>query len=241
MSIAIRSVNELPDSTPAAPGPPQARGLFDLVLRDPAALDALVLDEVRLPATLQRLLVLSLAGLLVFGAVVGLTAQLCLASGTAATSLGRLPLLTLPVALSGAFLLALAVCLPSFYFFTQLSGLDASFRLVTAQALRVMARTSVLLLGAAPFYAAFGLSRAVGVDVQPDTLLLIGLGLPFVVGLFGIKALYRSFRDLLRVLPITHERRGTFLLRLVLAWGAVYSMVAPVALYRFMVALGRIL
>ena len=148
-------------------------------------------------------------------------------------------MISLPLSFVGAFMTALLVCLPSFYFFTQLSGLDASFRLVTAQAVRVMARTSVLMLGVLPFYAALSLTRVVGGLFSPYTVLHMGFYLPFLVGLFGIASLYRSFRSLLKVLPITHERRGRFLLRMVLAWGAVYSAVAPVALYRFVEALGR--
>lgn len=226
-----------PRLTEAAP-----RAMFDLVLRDPERLDALLLDEQRLGTTLHRLLALALLGLSAHGLLLGFVQRTLLWSSLNLDTqvwLGGHPMLTLPVAFVGAFLTALGVCLPTFYFFTQLSGLDASFRLVTAQAVRVMARTAVLLLGALPFYAALSLSRAVSSLVSPQTVLAVGFGLPFFIGLFGIASLYASFRSLLRVLPITHERRGRFLLRMVLAWGAVYSAVAPVALYRFIEALGR--
>ena len=136
---------------------------------------------------------------------------------------------------------ALCICLPSFYFYTQLSGLDASFRLVTAQALRAQATMSVLLLGVLPFYAAWLLGTVVGVFDEPGTALFAGMCLPFGVGLWGIRAVYRGFCDLAEHLPITHQRRGNFLQRLVLCWGGVYSVVAPVALYRLGEALGAYL
>jgi hypothetical protein len=218
------------------------RGMFDLVLRDPARLDALLLDEGQLGAALHKLLGLSLLGLAAHGLLLGFVQRTILWNSLSVETqmfLGNHPACTMPVAFVCAFLTALGVCLPTFYFFTQLSGLDASFRLVTAQAVRVMARTAVLLLGALPFYAALSLSRAVSSVVSPYTVLAVGFGLPFFIGLFGIASLYCSFRSLVKVLPITHERRGRFLLRMVLAWGAVYSAVAPVALFRCVEALGR--
>lgn len=224
----------------AAAAATSARSLFDLVLRDSAGLDALLLSEARQGRALEGLLLLALVGLLLHGVLVGVAASLALRSGALAGwqyLLGSHPARSIPLALTGGFLAALGVCLPSFYFFTQLSGMDASFRLVTAQAVRILARTSVHLLGVLPFYAAVALSRAVSDVISATEVLVLGLALPFFVGLFGIAALYRSFRALVQILPITHVRRGDFLLRMVLAWGAVFSTVAPVALYRFAEAL----
>jgi hypothetical protein len=56
--------------------------------------------------------------------------------------------------------------------------------------------------------------------------------LPFVVGLAGLTSLYKSFERLGRVLPVAHVRRPCFLSRMVMAWGMVYAVVCPVALYR---------
>jgi hypothetical protein len=149
------------------------------------------------------------------------------------------PTLWMPIAFVLAFVGALCVCLPSFYFYTQLSGLDASFRLVTAQALRAQATTAVLLLGVTPFYAALVLAGALGLIESSSRVILAGLAIPFVVGLFGMRALYKGFCDLAQVLPITHQRRGDFLRRMVLCWAAVYTAVAPVALYRIAEALSK--
>ena len=71
-------------------------------------------------------------------------------------------------------------------------------------------------------------------------MIVAGLGIPFVVGLFGMRALYLGFCDLARVLPITHRRRGDFLRRMVLCWAVVYTSVAPVALYRLAEAFARV-
>ena len=227
-------------TTPAMPKP---RGFFDLVLRNDKRLDTVLLDEDSLTVNLQKLLGLALLGLCIHGVVVGLAAHLLTGDGHSLDwdwmQKGH-PMLWMPLAFSAAFLLALSVCLPSFYFYTQLSGLDASFRIVTTQALRVLASTSVLLLGFLPFFAAVALGSVVGL-VDPEKVLAAGVAAPFLVGLFGIRTLYRAFQELIKVLPITHERRGNFVLMLVLCWGVVYTAVAPVALYRIGAALANIL
>jgi hypothetical protein len=212
--------------------------MFDLILRGEARLHRLLRDEAVLPEVIQKLLALSVLGLAIHGVVLGLAAEMFAPRHSLAWYQVGHPVLWMPLALIGAFLGALCICLPSFYFYTQLSGLDASFRLVTAQALRAQATKSVLLLGVLPFYAAWLLGTVVGVFDEPALALFAGMCLPFAVGLLGIRAVYRGFCDLAEHLPITHQRRGNFLRRLVLCWGAVYSVVAPVALYRLGGALG---
>lgn len=220
------------------PGPVAVPGMFDLILRGEARLHRLMRDEAGLPEVIQKFLALSVLGLTIHGVVVGLAASLFPASDSLAWYQAGHPVVWMPLAFIGAFLGALCICLPSFYFYTQLSGLDASFRLVTAQALRAQATKSVLLLGVVPFYAAWLLGTVVGVFDKPGLALFAGMGLPFVVGLLGIRAVYRGFCDMAEHLPITHKRRGNFLRKLVLCWGAVYTVVAPVALYRLGEALG---
>ena len=231
----------VPQAPPLAPptAADRERGLFDLLLRGQDRLTALLTDERELPGIIQQMLGLSVFGMAVHGLVVGLAAQF-LAGCTTHLALGHAAL-WMPLAFPLAFLGAVCICLPSFYFYTQLAGLDASFRLVTAQALRAQATTSVLLLGVLPFYAAIALTCAVGIVDQADLVLLAGMALPFLTGLFGISAVHDGFLALARVLPITHARRGNVLGRLVLCWGAVYSVIAPVALYRISEALQKLL
>jgi hypothetical protein len=223
------------------PGPGPVPGMFDLILRGESRLHRLMRDEAGLPEVIQKLLALSVLGLTIHGVVLGLAAGMFEPDTALKWYQAGNPVVWMPLALIGAFLGALCICLPSFYFYTQLSGLDASFRRVTAQALRAQATMSVLLLGVLPFYAAWLLGTVVGVFDEPGTALFAGLCLPFGVGLWGIRAVYRGFCDLAEHLPITHKRRGNFLKRLVLCWGGVYSVVAPVALYRLGEALGAYL
>lgn len=205
--------------------------MFDVILRGKGELDERMKDERALPEIVQRLIGVSVLGLAVHGAVVGLVEDL-LAGGQ------PVAVLWMPFAFVIAFIGALCICLPSFWFYTQLSGLDASFRLVTAQALRAQATTSVLLLGVLPLYGAIALACALGVVQDGGGVVRLGLFMPFVVGLAGLRAAYKGFITLAEVLPRTHERRGAFLRRMVLAWGAVYSSVAPVALWRLIERMG---
>jgi hypothetical protein len=230
---------ELASASLDPPAAPSDGSMFDLILRGQAHLTEILGNERALPAVLQKLLTLSLLGLGIHGLVVGFAAEV-LGVGLFAGDRGH-PVLWMPVSFVLAFVGALCVCLPSFYFYTQLSGLDASFRLVTAQALRAQATAAVLLLGVAPFYAAVILAATVGLVQRADMVILTGTALPFVVGLFGLRALYKGFCDLALVLPRTHARRGDFLRRMVLCWGCVYTAVAPVALYRLADALRQVL
>ncbi|MEQ8274127.1 MAG: hypothetical protein RMA76_05930 [Deltaproteobacteria bacterium] len=221
----------------------QVPGMFDLVLSDQARLDRLMLDDSRVITVIEQLLALSVLGLVLTGVAVGVAAEAIDISSyhpLAALSRGT-AVLWMPLTAVAAFLGALSICLPSFYFYTQLAGIDASFRLVTAQALRAQATTSVLLLAALPVFLALALAN-VAVDVASGSgVLWVGLLLPFVLGLFGISSVYRSFSRLVLRLPKTHARRGKFVRRLVLAWGAVYTFVAPVAMFRIGQALSELL
>jgi hypothetical protein len=224
---------------PAEPPAPEEEmpavrpSMFDLVLRRPRLLDRVLRDEAMLPKAIQEMVSLSVAGLAVYGLVLGASAQLVRGQHPLfGFFAGSLPAVWTPVSFVLAFLGAICICLPSFYFFTQLSGLDASFRMVTAQALRGIATTGVLLLGAAPFYAAWVLGNVVGVFEDVQTTLWVGLVVPFLVGLVGVASVDRGFRSMLDVLPVTHPRRGNYVRRMVLAWGALFTAIAPVALYR---------
>ena len=201
-------------------------------MRNDRSLDEAAVDSARHVALIQRLLALSVLGLAVHGLVLG---------GLGHATVGQLagdiawirgtPAAWMPLALVLAFLGALFVCLPSFYFYTQLAGMDAPAGLIVVQSLRVMARTGALLLGFQPFFVALALAAVL--EAAPvHAVIAVGLASPFVVGLAGIVSLYRSFRRLVVVVPMTHARRGDFVLRFVVAWGGLYLVVAPVALWK---------
>lgn len=225
---------------PAAPPEPQPRSMFDLVLRGGDRLDQLLRDESQLASAAQKLLLLSLLGLAIHGLTLGLAASALPHDAVGAfLSRGR-AWLWAPLSFAGAFVGTLGICLPTFWFYTQLAGLDASFRLVATQALRAQATTSVLLLGVLPFYAAYAMGAALHV-FHPALVTTVGLWLPFAVGLFGVVALYKAFVSLAQHLPKTHQRRGNFLLRMVVLWAGVYTLIAPIALWALGGALGNVL
>ena len=87
---------------------------------------------------IRKLLLVSVLGLIIHAFVIGLSASFMSEprSTEIQTFLGSSPQVSLPIAFVAAFLGTISICLPSFYFYTQLAGIDASFRLVTAQALR---------------------------------------------------------------------------------------------------------
>ncbi len=223
-------------------GMPEARrnnvefGMYETILRDPQGLDERLLDENTLPEATRKLLLLGVAGLVAYGVGVGISAEL-LNSPTLswAQQLAAGPsVLWLPLAFVFAFVGALSICLPSFYFYTQLSGLDVSFRLVTAQALRAQAVTSICLLAFVPVYMALALGSVVADGNGVGMVLAVGLLFPFVLGFAGITSVYRSFVRMLGRLTITHQRCGAFVKRMVLAWGGIYSLIAPIALWRLL-------
>lgn len=212
--------------------PSERTNMFELLLDDGQELDQAILDGRNYASVLRRLLLVSVVGMGVFAAIVGLIWP---SSGLPGGAGLVPPALWAPLVLIGAFLTAKVVCLPSFYFYTQIAGLDAPFRVIVAQSLRVQARSAVVLLGVAPFYAALALASHTDVIGTGNTLApaLIGVALPFVVGLSGVTSLYRSFRRMVDELPITNPSRVKFVMGLVLCWSAAFSAVAPVALYRY--------
>jgi hypothetical protein len=241
MSIQLRNASFFP-ATSLAPVQPAWQAAIELVIRDSSELNAALMQERIQQSWILKLIGISVLGLGVHGLAVGLVGQIALGQVVPIDSewLRGNPIVWMPLTVIGAMLGGLAICLPTFYFYTQLSGLDASFRLVTAQALRVQAKTSVLLLAALPFYVALALGSLLIEGHSSWLGMRMGVVAPFVVGLVGIRSLHWAFEELLQVLPITHGRSGRFLLRMVLCWGVLYSAVAPVALHRLGESLGQV-
>jgi hypothetical protein len=130
--------------------------------------------------------------------------------------------------------LATGVCLPSFYVYGLLAGVRISWLQVTAQVMKGQASTGVMLLSILPIYLA-GALGAVVLGVPPDSLrvvLYVGLGLPFVAGLWGVRSIHRGFLGLADTLPPDRRcRRECWLRRLTAACGACYTAVCPVMIY----------
>src|SRR5262249_40230902 len=94
--------------------------------------------------------------------------------------------------------------------------------------------TAVMLLGILPIYVAIVLGMVVfqAPLLNLEIALDLGLGLPFVAGLWGAWSIYRGFLALADTLPAARRcRRTCFLRRLTVAWAACYSVVMPVMIY----------
>lgn len=126
------------------------------------------------------------------------------------------------------------VCLPSLYFYGLLSGVRMSMLDVVSHTMKALAVSAVALVGILPIYVAF----AMGVAIFPAPLglvslvLRLGLILPFIAGLWGVRSLYVGFVKLADTMPIERRcRRTCFLRRLVLSWAACYTAVTPVMIF----------
>jgi hypothetical protein len=135
------------------------------------------------------------------------------------------------IAYAFGLIAASGVCLPSLYFYGLLSGLRMSVTEVALHALKAKAVTAVALVGILPIYAALVLG-AVVFPLAPEvvqTTLLVGLCLPFLAGLWGTRSLYVGFAERCETMPDEFRKnRACFLRRLVFAWCACYTAVAPV-------------
>jgi hypothetical protein len=190
-----------------------------------------------------RFLLIGEASYLVFAGVMLLL--ISLAPAAAHPSLVRLALpplswsdgtaLALPLAYGVGLVLAACVCLPSFYFYSLLAGVRMSWLQITSLVGKGMAANAVLLLGLLPVYVAVLLGMIVfeAPAERVQVALVGGLLLPFLVGPWGLWAIYRGVLSLSADLPVSwqHQRR-CFLRRLTFSWAAVYAVVAPVMVYR---------
>ncbi len=129
---------------------------------------------------------------------------------------------------------ATGVCLPSFYFYGLLAGVKLSMLQATAHAVKCLSVTAVVLVGALPIYVAVALGMIV-FSAPTEWMrwtIYLGLALPFVAGLWGVRTLFVGFTDLAETLPARRKaHRATFLRRLTLAWSACYTTVTPVMIY----------
>ncbi|HET6324944.1 MAG TPA: hypothetical protein VFG04_09610 [Planctomycetaceae bacterium] len=138
--------------------------------------------------------------------------------------------LRLILAYSFGLIAASGICLPSLYFYGLLSGLRMTMTDVVVHSLKCTAVAAVALIGILPIYSALVL----GAIVFPfphnfvAAILLLGLCLPFIGGLWGTRSLFVGFASLCRTMPPEFQsQRACFLRRLILSWCACYTSVAP--------------
>jgi hypothetical protein len=207
--------------------------LVELMLKDQKRLDSLIRDESRAPDLIPRLVAIALVGFTIFG----IAATLILNLGGSIPSWvpranwydGTWANLTLAYVLG--LVAATGVCLPSFYFYGLLAGVKLSMVQSVAHSVKCLAITAVVLVGALPIYVAVSLGMIV-FSAEPELMrmtITLGLLLPFVAGLWGVKTLFLGFKDLGDTMaPSRKAERARFLRRLTVAWAACYTAVTPV-------------
>lgn len=221
---------------------PSTLALVDLLLKAPDRLDALNREPGRQAEMIPRFLAISLSSFTLFG-----VAMLLILNAAPAAAYPH-QLLSVPPArwsdASGLGLLlaynfglvgATGICLPSFYFFALLSGVRMSMLQLTAQVVRCKAASALLLIGVLPVYVAVVLGLVV-FRAPPEMLeiwLYLGLALPFLAGLEGVRCIYRGVLSMAETLPADcRAQRSCFLRRLTVSWAACYTAVSPVMIYR---------
>ncbi|MGE5190945.1 MAG: hypothetical protein ACM3U2_00470 [Deltaproteobacteria bacterium] len=239
---------------------PKLLELVELILKDRPRLERVIRDPSLAAELIPRFLAVSLVGFTLFGVAMALVVhavgvRLELASmkavleGTAPGLVRFEPLgarsgremvnaITAGLRLISAYDLGLiaaaGVCLPSLYFYGLLAGIPMSLARVTVHTVKAMATTAVALVGILPIYVAFSLGAAIfhAPAVVAESVLWLGLLLPFGAGLFGVNSLYTGFTGLTNSLPPEcRYRRSCFLRRLVVSWSVCYTAVTPVMIF----------
>jgi hypothetical protein len=96
------------------------------------------------------------------------------------------------------------------------------------------AATAVMLMGIMPVYLSAALGGIVFELRAPylQAMLYVGLALPFLAGLWGVRSIYLGFLSLADTLPASRRcRRECWLRRLTAACSACYTAVCPVMIY----------
>ncbi len=244
----------------AAVSAPRLFGLVELILKDRPRLESLLRDPALAGELIPRFMAISLTGFTFFGvalacllALEGVEIHLMpipdalrgdapeLMSFDAGASLADIGIrracisgMRLIAAYDLGLVAAAGICLPSLYFYGLLAGVPMSMARVTAHTLKGMATTATALVGILPIYLAFGLGAAVfsAPSGLVNSTLQIGLILPFLAGLFGIRSLYGGFNALAGTLPADRRcQRACLLRRLVVSWAVCYTAVTPVMIY----------
>ena len=217
-------------------------GLVELLLKDPDRLDTLNRQEGRQRELMPRFLAIALASYTLFSIAILLILNAAPAEAypqrlfpVPAARLSDGSALGLLLAYDFGLVAATCICLPSFYFFSLLAGVRLSVAQIVSQIVRCKASAAIVLVGILPIYVAVVLGLIV-FQAPPETLelwLYLGLALPFVAGLEGVRAIYRGVAGMAETLPAERRcRRHCFLRRLTLSWAACYSAVSPVLIYR---------
>jgi hypothetical protein len=137
---------------------------------------------------------------------------------------------------------ASGICLPTFYFFGLLAGVRLSILQITGLILRAKAASAMVLMGILPIYLAVVLGLLIfrAPEHYLEGCFYLGLVLPFLAGLEGVRCIYRGIHRAAEFQPEAWRvQRTCFLRRLTLSWAACYTVVSPVMVYRLWEMIGR--
>jgi len=137
--------SDTPPPLPMAPPPPAGLvSCLEMLLRNPAALARHIQDNPS-RATGLHLVLIAVVSLSVFGFVLGLFS-------------GGTQLWAAPLKITGGMFFSAAICLPSLYIFTCISGIEIRLPSLAGILLGMVALTGVLLLGFTPISWVFSQS-----------------------------------------------------------------------------------
>jgi hypothetical protein len=217
-------------------------GLVEVLLKEHARIDRVLKDDRKPAVLIPRFLAIALASYALFAAA------MLIILNTASANAYPHSLIPIPparwtngsavglvVAYCVGLVAATGICLPSFYFFALLAGVRMSMLQIVGHVLRGKARSALFLVGILPIYVAWVLGLAVFGAPAPtlEICLYLGLLLPFVAGLEGVRCIYQGVQSLAETLPAERRcRRACFLRRLTFSWALCYTAVSPVMIYR---------
>jgi hypothetical protein len=217
--------------------------LVELLLKDESRVDELKRAVQNQREILPRFMLIAQASYLAYSLIMLLVINLAPAGSQPHSLALKMPAadwrdgtgLGLVLAYNLGIVLAACVCLPSFYFYSLLAGVRLTWLQIVGLIAKGMAANSIMLLGILPIYVAVVLGGVVfgAPEAELQWTLKIGLLLPFIAGLWGLRAIYEGIMDLLDAggqADCSHRR--CFLRRLTLSWAAVYTAVLPIMIYR---------
>jgi hypothetical protein len=194
--------DDLPADEPAVqPNLSSTLGLVELLLKYPSRADALNREEHRQAFLIPRFLGIALASYVLFCIAMIVILN---AAPTEAYPKRLLPVpsaswsngspLSLLFAYTFGLVAATCICLPSFYFFSLLAGVRLSMIQIVGQVVRCKASIAIVLVGILPIYVAVVLGMVVfdAPTKAMESCLYLGLVLPFIAGLEGVRSIYRG-------------------------------------------------
>jgi hypothetical protein len=239
-SVDVEELEEELEIDEADPDEHSPLGLAELLLKNPARLDRLARDEERQLQLLPSLLAIGLVSFSLFALGLVLTFYAAPVEALPGLLAGRwdghrtASSLALGLAYALGFTLATGVCLPSFYFYSLLAGVRISWAQVSVLMMKGQAACAVALMGIMPVYVTVALGGLIFGAPPPliRYILCVGLALPFLAGMWGVRSIYIGFLGLANTLPAKRRcERECWLRRLTAACSACYTAVCPVMIY----------